>query len=132
MADTIKLGYWGLRGAGQVSRLLLAYTGAHWENVSYTDPAKWFGDDKLNLGFDFPNLPYLIDGDLKLTESSAIHRYIIERSEHKDLLGKNLKDSAKVNNVVGVMDEVRQNIAKLFFDKDYESKLKETWEKAIF
>lgn len=38
MADKIKLGYWGIRGAGQVSRLLLAYTKADWENVAYADP----------------------------------------------------------------------------------------------
>lgn len=30
MADKITLGYWGIRGLAQVSRLLLAYTGAVW------------------------------------------------------------------------------------------------------
>ncbi len=97
MANNIKFGYWGLRGKGQISRLLLAYTGAQWEDIVYVDPVKWFGSDKLSLGLDFPNLPYLIDGDLKITESSAIERYIIERSENKDLLGKNIHDSAKVD-----------------------------------
>ena len=72
MTQQIKLGYWGIRGAAQVSRLLLAYTGAKWENVAYNDPNKWFGDDKVNLGLDFPNLPYLIDGDIKISESTAI------------------------------------------------------------
>lgn len=77
MANNIKLGYWGTRGRAQVARLLLAYTGAQWEDVVYSDPAQWFGNDKLNLGFDFPNLPYLIDGDLKISEAIAIERYII-------------------------------------------------------
>ncbi len=77
MANNIKFAYWGTRGKGQVSRLLLAYTGLAWEDASYTDHNQWFGNDKQKLGFDFPNLPYLIDGDLKLTESSAIERYII-------------------------------------------------------
>jgi len=27
----IQLGYWGLRGRGQVLRLLLSYTGLEWE-----------------------------------------------------------------------------------------------------
>ena len=36
----------------------------------------WFNEKKYNLGLDFPNLPYLIDGDVKLTQSLAIMRYL--------------------------------------------------------
>jgi hypothetical protein len=36
MADKIILGYWAIRGLGQVSRLLLAYTGSTWEDFKYT------------------------------------------------------------------------------------------------
>lgn len=72
MADKLILGYWGIRGKGQVPRLLLNYVGADWEEKVYTDPTAWFGGDKQSLGFDFPNLPYLIDGDLKLSETIAI------------------------------------------------------------
>lgn len=80
--DKVSLGYWRVRGRAQVPRLLLAYTGALWEDVQYTSPEQWFGGDKEKLGFGFPNLPYLIDGDFKITESGAIIQYIIERS-HK-------------------------------------------------
>jgi len=83
LAAKIKLGYWGIRGFGQASRLPLAYAEADWENVVYTDPNAWFANDKQNLGFDFPNLPYLIEGDLKLMESSAIEICVIERSNSK-------------------------------------------------
>lgn len=31
MEEKIKLGYWGIRGRGQVLRLLLTYTGLEWE-----------------------------------------------------------------------------------------------------
>jgi glutathione S-transferase len=67
MADKIKFGYWGIRGLAQVARLLLAYTGLQWEDVVYADRDQWLQNDKVNLGLDFPNLPYLIDGDFKLT-----------------------------------------------------------------
>ena len=30
MDQKLTLGYWGIRGRGQVARLLLAYTGAVW------------------------------------------------------------------------------------------------------
>ena len=32
--------------------------------------------DKYSLGLDFPNLPYFIDGDVRITETVAIHKYI--------------------------------------------------------
>jgi glutathione S-transferase len=67
MEGKIKLGYWAIRGRGQVLRLLLSYTGAKWEETTYKDAGAWFGGDKNKLGFDFPNLPYLINGDFKLT-----------------------------------------------------------------
>lgn len=80
MNNKITLGYWGIRGLGQVPRLLLAYTGAIWEDVKYTAPEQWFGGDKDSLGLEFPNLPYIIDGDFKLTESRAVIYYIVKRS----------------------------------------------------
>ncbi len=97
MAQKIQFGYWGIRGRAQVIRLLLTYTGLDWEDTIYSDPTKWFANDKQTLGLDFPNLPYLIDGDLKISESSAILRYVAVKSGKNELLGKNLHDSAKVD-----------------------------------
>lgn len=78
------LGYWGIRGRGQVLRLLLAYSGLEWEDRVYSGPEKWFGNgDKVKLGLEFPNLPYLINGDFKLTESVAIMKYIVRKSNKK-------------------------------------------------
>jgi len=69
---TLVFGYWPLRGLGQQIRLLLSYLGLPWEAKIYTMREEWFENDKKNLNLAFPNLPYLIDGDFKLTESAAI------------------------------------------------------------
>ena len=130
MADKVVHGYWGIRGAGQTSRLLLAYCGAVWEDVKYVGPEQWFGKDKQELGFDFPNLPYLIDGDFKLTESSAILRYIPKRFNKPELLGKNLKDEAVVDNILGVFKDITTAIAPLFWDKEWQGKLEGALTKA--
>ncbi|NWW27809.1 GSTM2 transferase, partial [Falcunculus frontatus] len=42
------------------------------------DPSDWT-NEKEKLGLDFPNLPYLIDGPTKLTQSNAILRYIARK-----------------------------------------------------
>uniref|UniRef100_A0A8C6D395 glutathione transferase n=1 Tax=Moschus moschiferus TaxID=68415 RepID=A0A8C6D395_MOSMO len=42
------------------------------------DRSQWL-NEKYKLGLDFPNLPYLIDGTHKLTQSNAILRYIARK-----------------------------------------------------
>ena len=119
MDNKIKFGYWGVRGAGQVSRHLLAYTGAQWEDVKYVTRQGWFDKDKKELGLVFPNLPYLIDGDFKLTESRAINLYIIKKAGKNELLGKTLQDEARVESVIGVYSDVRTALAPLIFDLEW-------------
>ena len=85
----LKFGYWFVRALAQPIRHLLAYTGVEFEEVIYTSREQWFDDgDKHKLGLDFPNLPYLIDDDLKITESETILKYVCEVSGNTELLGK--------------------------------------------
>ena len=67
MSNNLSLNYWGIRGLGQVPRLLLEYTGAQWDDVIYESRDKWFQKDKHELGIPLANLPFLVDGDYKLT-----------------------------------------------------------------
>ena len=50
---------------------------------------------KFEKGLDFPNLPYIIDGEYKLCESMAIYMYLAHKYS-KELLGKSFDDSMKV------------------------------------
>lgn len=79
---------------------------------------------------EFPNLPYLIDGDFKLTESAAIAKYIINKSGKTELLGKDVHDEGKVNNLIGVFTDALKSIRELFGNKDYETLKLESLEKA--
>ena len=121
MDNKFVLGYWGIRGRGQVLRHLLAYTGLQWEDNVYSGPEKWFGNgDKTKIGFAFPNLPYLINGDFKLTESVAIAKYIIAKSEKKELLGKTPEDQATVDMIISLLDDIYSPTFALFFSPNYE------------
>jgi glutathione S-transferase len=75
----ITLGYWGIRGRGQIPRHLLAYSGLPFTEKVYKAFEEYAGE-KFNLGIDFPNLPYLIDGDVKISETWAVCRYILKKS----------------------------------------------------
>ncbi|VDL65089.1 unnamed protein product [Hymenolepis diminuta] len=88
------LAYWDIRGLAESIRLLLRYLGVDFEEKLYHfgpapdfDGKEWF-DEKFKLGLDFPNLPYYIDGDFKLTQSSAILEYIADKHD----MGRNFSD----------------------------------------
>ena len=127
---TVTLGYWKIRGLAQYLRHLLSYTETEFQEIQYDNQDRWFKEDKLNLGLDFPNIPYLIDGDFKLTESSAIAKYIIKRSGKTDLLGKNTRDQGKVDALISVINDALKDIRGLFWNKDHETLKIELLEKA--
>ena len=77
-------GYWNIRAfdRGNVNRYIFAYAGVDYEDKRYDfigNKAEWGEQDKQGLGIDFPNLPYIIDGDFKLTESAAVTVYICDK-----------------------------------------------------
>ncbi len=127
----IKIGYWEFRGLGQISRYLLQLTGQEFEEITHDFSKKSEGWDKekFTLGFDFPNMPYLIDGDLKLTESSAVNQYIIEKSGKTELLGKSPEDKALVEEVIGVLSDIRSSMFNSFFAKEIETDRAEAFKK---
>ena len=51
-------------------------------------------DVKYKKGLDFPNLPYLFDGEIKITQTNAILRYL---GRKYDLEGKTEADKVRVD-----------------------------------
>ena len=74
----LKIGYWGFRGRVEPIHLLLELTETPYERVTYLmkEKEKWYDEDKVKLGFEYPNLPYLVEGDFKLTQANAIFKYL--------------------------------------------------------
>ncbi|XP_051890644.1 glutathione S-transferase Mu 1-like [Pristis pectinata] len=117
------LGYWDIRGLAQPIRLLLEYTGTTYEEKFYScgdaptyDSSSWT-DVKMKLGLDFPNLPYLIDGDTKLSQSNAIMRYIARK--HK-LVGETDEEKVRVDMLENQAMDFRVGFARLSYNPDFE------------
>ncbi|KAL4478046.1 hypothetical protein ABPG72_013485 [Tetrahymena utriculariae] len=118
------LGYWSFRGLAQPIRFLLAYLGVQYTDKHYTKGEDWFENDKKNLGMDFPNIPYFIDNDIKISESSAIPFYIIKKYNKSELLGQNADGSynereIKVQQVIGVIKDINKELMGLCFNPDF-------------
>jgi len=73
-----KIGYWNIRGFVEPIHLILEYLELPYETkrYEYDQAEEWREQDKKNLGLDFPNIPYLIEGDFKLSQSMAIMKYL--------------------------------------------------------
>nr|XP_032636879.1 glutathione S-transferase Mu 1-like isoform X2 [Chelonoidis abingdonii] len=120
----VTLGYWDIRGLAHAIRLLLEYTGTPFEDKQYSpsgegpdyDISQWTNEER-ELGLDFPNLPYLIDGQTKLTQSNAILRYIARK--HK-MAGESEEEIQRVDVLENQVMDFRLAFARMCYSPDFE------------
>lgn len=129
-----KLGYWKIRGLAQPIRLLLAYTETEYEDVKYEaggppdyDRSAWYSV-KETLGLAFPNLPYYIDGDIKITQSNAILRYIGEKNK---LAGSTEKDKVTVMILENELMDFRNGFVRLCYNSDFNQQMRDNYIKDV-
>lgn len=79
----LKLYYWQIRGLGAPCRMMMSYAGAEYTEERYTAETmdNWFGKDKPQCQESNPlaNLPFLVDGDKKITQSNAVMLYLARK-----------------------------------------------------
>ena len=76
---TIKLTYWSIRGLGEPIRHLLRYQNEEWEDNALPPTRESYREYVLQRDQDdlpFGNLPFLQDGDKKISQSITIMRYL--------------------------------------------------------
>ncbi|KAL1772452.1 glutathione S-transferase Mu 1 [Sigmodon hispidus] len=117
------LGYWDIRGLAHAIRLLLEYTDSSYEEKRYTmgdaptfDRSQWL-DEKFTLGLDFPNLPYLIDGSHKITQSNAILRYLARKH---NMCGETEEEKIRVDILENQAMDVSNQLATVCYSPDFE------------
>ncbi|CAG2171422.1 unnamed protein product, partial [Oppiella nova] len=73
--------------------------------------------DKPNLGLDFPNLPYYIDGDVKISQSKAILKYLARKH---GLVARDDRELIKQEIVAEQLRDIRMKflMGVVFSDKD--------------
>ena len=83
LSKMIEIGYWKLRGLVGGIRVLLEHVGEEWKETQYEahfrdgqwDRTEWQNvkkSDEVQSKFAFPNIPWMKDGDVCLSQSTAI------------------------------------------------------------
>jgi len=100
-------------------RLMLEYSGVEYDQKLFVsgDPPAYdrscWTDVRDSLDLDFPNLPYYVDGKVKITESWAIMRHIARKN---DLLPEGDDASATCDQAEGVVQDFRWSFVMMCYD----------------
>jgi len=124
----VTLKYWDLRGLMESQRLMLEYLGVDYVMDYVTDREKWFAE-KYNLGVDFPNLPLYTDGDVKMSQSLAIMKFIARKYDRK-LYPDGEEQLRWAETAEGFLVDLRIQWSRLCYNPDFE-KLKNDFEREI-
>ena len=100
----MELHYWKIRGLGEPIRMMLEYLGVNYENKYKTSFEDWF-HEKIKSDIELVNLPYLVDGEVKLTQSYAIMRYLARK--YKKLLPSGEIEQQRIDQAEGVLADLR-------------------------
>ncbi|XP_004417392.1 PREDICTED: glutathione S-transferase Mu 5-like, partial [Odobenus rosmarus divergens] len=119
--STVVLGYWDICGLVHAIRMLLEFTDTSYEEKQYMcgeapdyDRSQWL-DVKFKLHLDFPNLPYLMDGKNKITQSNAILRYIARKH---NVCGDTEEEKIRVDIMENQIMDFRMQLIRLCYSPD--------------
>jgi glutathione S-transferase len=88
----LTIGYWGIKGLGELVRLSALLAGAEYTDYHPAGPEAW-AEKKATLNTALPNLPFIDHNGFILTESGAIPWYIA-RTHKPELAGHNVQEEA--------------------------------------
>jgi len=110
---TPTLGYWDVRGIAGPTRYLLTYAGQEFVDKRYGMTDNWHGGEKTTIDLDFPNLPYYMDGSVKISQSLTILRHLARKH---GLVGKNEADTLRVELAEQQAVDLRTSMAKVVYN----------------
>uniref|UniRef100_A0A7S0YJZ5 glutathione transferase n=1 Tax=Hemiselmis tepida TaxID=464990 RepID=A0A7S0YJZ5_9CRYP len=128
----LTLGYWKIRGLAAPVRMMCMAAGVPLEFKGYElldkpdggyDGSAWFAEDKPPLAKINPlmNLPYLIDGNILMTQSQPIYLYLADKC---DMAGKTPEEKINVQQTLAQVYDLRNALIDIVYGPlaDFESK----------
>lgn len=132
--------YWDIKGLAHVILYMLEHLEVPYNWVKYDGHKRpeWIAT-KMELAktdFLLPNLPYIEHGDVKLSESRAIHFYIGQISKHSDTFLPTIQQMPQFLQFAGVIDDLYYDATFIGYlstsEDDYKKRMQEYYEKYTF
>lgn len=123
----VTITYWDLRGLAETHRLMLEYLGVEYQMEYITSRDQWM-EDKYKMGIDFPNLPVYDDGEVRMSQSIAIMRYIAQK--YKTLNPETEDETRRAEIAEGVMVDIRIGWGALCYNPNF-AKIKDQFLKDL-
>nr|QED40976.1 glutathione S-transferase [Matsumurasca onukii] len=116
MAAKYKVTYFPIMGLGEPIRFLLAYMGEDFEDCR----VKWGEWPDIKPNTPWGKMPILeIEGKAGVTQSQAVTRFLARQA---GLCGDGAWEDLKIDEIVSVVDELRGELAKYYYERDEERK----------
>lgn len=118
----LTVGYWGIRGLGAPLRMMVMYSGAKLKAVNYSgkltpastpeslkfDFSSWFGEKPALKELNpLINLPYIIDGDLVISQTNACFTYLGRKF---NMLGSNEAEMSQCEQLLCEVMDLRNKM----------------------
>lgn len=135
--EQVETAYWKIRGLGAPLRMLLSHAGANYKDVTYEvvqkedgsyDRSCWFSvKPALQAKNPLMNLPYVVDGDRVVTQSTSCLTYFGRKYK---LSGANDDELTRVEQILAQAMDLRNDSVRLFYgpaDKFQEGMVSKYW-----
>lgn len=115
------LTYWPLRGLCQPIMWMLEYAGMDYELRLMTDYQEWL-KEKASIPLDYPNLPHILDGDIRMSESAAISKYLAKKC---NLMPETDEEIRNADMTEGALTDFKMLFFRLMFNENYDTEKEE-------
>ena len=111
----LTLTYWELRGLCMPIQWIMEYAGVDHNINRMTSPEQWQAE-KPKLPLDFPNLPHIVDGNVRMSESFAICKYLAKKH---GLMPKSDQEIINSDIAEGAVNDFRMMLFQLMGNPNY-------------
>jgi len=128
----IEIHYWNVRGRVYSLITLLEYTNTAYTWKKTTDPDTYFSSKSAlkNSGLLYPNLPYIVHNDIKISESWALMAYAINQNQNSEFQ-KLLPDYTKLADFYryrGIYIDISKGTSRICYESENSESVKSDYE----